>query len=212
MITELTFKNGTTIKWSLEDDGGGSAHYIDFLSAIPTDKKYARCLEWCAGCSAISFSLLDAKIVDEIILMDIYKPALDRAMENAKVNNLNVKYYNYDAVGKIPINEKFDLVVANPPHCPDDFWMDKCEGWEHRHRITCDLDWKIHTEFYANITKYLNNFASIYISQTCEYEQLTKLAKKAGLVLVETLPAKTLSIDTKTNAIIKHYKYEEKIY
>ena len=87
----------------------------DFLNAVGDTKKYNKCLEWCAGLSAISFSLLDKNIIDKSVLMDIYEPALLTAIDNANNNKLQdrVTHYVCDNVNKIPKHEKFDLVI-NP--------------------------------------------------------------------------------------------------
>jgi methylase of polypeptide subunit release factors len=214
-MDQLTFKNGTHIKWNQGDDGGGSAQYVDFIDAVGTGKKYNKGLEWCAGLSAIAFSLLDAEICDKITLMDIYEPALIKAKENAEKNNIGdrVNYYVLGNIGDLPIDEKFDLVVANPPHCEEDDWMDKNNNsYDDCHRITIDLGWNLHKEFYANITKHLNPGADVYISQVTRSAILEKYQADSGLVLVEEIPAKFLSADSKTDAFITHFKYEEKVY
>lgn len=124
-MDKLTFKNGIHIEWNHGDDGGGSVQYADFINAIGSQKTYNKCLEWCAGLSAITYSLFDEKIINEAVLMDIHEPALQQAMLNAKNNNLldKIKYYVCDEVKKLPSTEKFDLVVGNPPHSMHGFWL-----------------------------------------------------------------------------------------
>jgi methylase of polypeptide subunit release factors len=209
-MESITFKNGTRINWTRGDDGGGSTHYVDFINAINHGKKYNKGLEWCAGLSAIAFSLVDAGICDNFTLMDIYEPALVTAKENAERNNIGhkISYHVLGKIGDLPDNEKFDLVVANPPHCKEDYWMVKNDSYDMEHRLTIDLDWNIHKEFYTNISKYLNPGADVYITQVLEYPQLDEFKATSGLVFVEEFSAKLLSADSKTEAFIAHYKYE----
>ena len=212
----LIFANGTRISWDRFDDGGGSAHYPDFLNAVGDNKQYTKCLEWCAGLSAISFALLDKNIVDKCVLMDIYEPALLTAIDNANNNDLQdrVSYYACDNVNKIPKHEKFDLIIANPPHSPTDSWLTgkTDEEFMHSYRITIDPNWKIHKEFYENIINYLEPDGDLFISEIWEYPELRDMAIKAGLKLVETISAPNLSKDSKTTAYICHYRYEKEIY
>jgi len=210
MTTDLTFQNGIHIEWHNGDDGGGSVHYVDFLKAIGNDKKYNKGLEWCAGSSAIAFSLIDNKVCDNFVLMDIYEPALKRAKHNAKLNNIDekIQYYVCDKISLLPSYEKFDLVVANPPHCPEDHWIPDSPDQSSSYRITIDLDWHLHKEFYQNIVQYLHPNADIYISQIMEHADIDEYIKNSGLVIVNEIPAKYLSIDSKTQAFIRHLRYE----
>lgn len=213
-MESLTFENGTHINWNRGDDGGGSTHYVDFLNAITHGKKYNKGLEWCAGLSAIAFSLIDADICDHFTLMDIYEPALITAKENAEKNNIGhkISYHVLGKVGDLPDSEKFDLIVANPPHCVTGDWIDKTlttqPEFDDIYRLTIDKDWELHKEFYANISKHLNPGADVYITQVLEYSVLEEFKATSGLVFVEKFPAKLLGTDSKTEAFIVRYKYE----
>lgn len=213
MTKQLTFKNGISIEWNHGDDGGGSTQYVDFLNAISDGKKYKKGLEWCAGLSAIAFSLLDANICENFTLMDIYEPALQQAKENAEINKIydKVNYYVCDQINTLPNSEKFDLVVANPPHCIDDDWIPKI-SYETIYRLTVDLDWQLHKEFYENITNYLNPNADVYISHVIRHTLLDEYITNSGLTFIKEVPAKQLSIDSNTDAFITHYRYETEVH
>ena len=220
MSLNLTFKNNINITWNHGDDGGGSTHYVDFLNAIGTEKKYNNCLEWCAGLSAVAFSLLDADIAENIVLMDLYEPALIKAQENAKNNKLvdKVSVRVCDRVESLPLTDKFDLVVSNPPHDDNGSWIDECNPNLSKDekdtviRLTIDKDWNLHKEFFKNITKYLNPNAELYISETNSHGFIIDWAKEVGLNLIEVFSAPALAKDTKTNAVILHFRYETKIH
>jgi methylase of polypeptide subunit release factors len=216
MEGSLTFNNGIHIEWNPGDDGGGSRHYVDFLNAIGKEKKYNNCLEWCAGLSAIAFSLLDANITEKIVLMDIYEPALLQAQENAKNNNIidNVSIRLCDKISSLPLTDKFDLVVSNPPHSVSDHWIEELfshadqYGKDLIYRLTIDKDWELHKEFFKNITKYLSQNADLYISEVNETSWFVDWAKEVGLNLIEIFTSPILSTDSRTTAIIYHFRYE----
>lgn len=217
-MNNLTFKNGTYIEWGVGDDGGGSTQYTDFLTAIPSGNTYRSCLEWCAGLSAISFSLLDAQIIENCVLMDIYEPALLTAVENAKKNGIEnkVKYYVCDEIQKLPITEKFDLVVSNPPHCFNDLWMDeKGDLTEivglHR-RLVLDKEGKLHNEFFSNITRYLNKNADIFLSETAAHDFLIDIARENGLTYINSVSAPALADKSNSQSVIMRFKYETEIH
>ena len=212
---KLTFTNGISIEWGVADDGGGSQQYLDFLEVVPTSKKYIKCLEWCAGLSSISFSLLDRKNVEECVLMDIFEEALINAKKNAVSNNISSKinYYVCDEIKKIPKTEKFDLVVANPPHASSSLWHDpsdnvlkEIEG--HHRRLVVDKDWTIHREFFENIPLYLLPGADLYISEVDFHYPLLEMAEKNNLKFVTAYPAKELAKVSNPTALIMHFKYE----
>ena len=47
---------------------------------------------------------------------DISEKAIEIAQKNANSNNVNVKFYLGDLFESINVNEKFDLIVSNPPY------------------------------------------------------------------------------------------------
>jgi len=220
----LTFENGTHISWEMGDDGGGAsnAHYVDFLNAIGKEKKYNNCLEWCAGLSAVAFSVLDANIAEKAVLMDFYEPALVRAQENAHKNNMGdrVSIRVCNKISMLPETDKFDLVVANPPQTDKDQWLNW--NWTYKHlsqeqkdimyRVCVDKDWESHKEFFKNITKYLTPNADIYISAMYVVDVILDSAKEGGLTLIELIPHPALGIKSKTKAVIYHFRYETEIY
>jgi methylase of polypeptide subunit release factors len=220
MIPTLTFKNGTVLNWNPGDDGGGSTHYVDFLNAIGTEKKYNNCLEWCAGLSAVAFSLLDADIAENVVLMDLYEPALKQAQKNAEINKLaeRVSTRISSRISQLPLTDKFDLVVSNPPHDADGSWIDECNPNITKDekdciiRLTIDDNWNLHKEFFKNITNYLNPNADVYISETGKHNFIIEWAEEVGLKLVKVVPAIALAKDTKSNAVVLHFRYETKIY
>ena len=78
-------------------------------------------LDLCTGSGAIAVST--AKYIDksQITATDISKEALEIAKKNAKKNNVEnqIKFLQSDLFKNIP-NEKYDIIVSNPPYIKRD--------------------------------------------------------------------------------------------
>ena len=70
-----------------------------------------------SGCIAIT---LKKKLRDKIDMsaVDISKAALEVAQLNAKENDVQIKFYHGDMLD--PLDEKFDLIISNPPYIRKD--------------------------------------------------------------------------------------------
>lgn len=212
-MERLTFTNGTIIEWEHGLDGGGSTQFQDILDILlPYKKVYKRGLEWCAGLGAIGFSILDANLCEHMTFMDKYEPFKECIESSAIKNNLTdkVKTICTDAIFKLPENMKFELVVANPPHCYENFLNSFNDP--HLPRLLYDEKWKIHKEFFANIKNYLIPESDIFLSQVNEHAEHIQLAIDNGFKYQGSYPAKVLGTQSQTPAVVMHYKYEEKVY
>jgi release factor glutamine methyltransferase len=71
-----------------------------------------------SGCIALAMaSQFDSTRVTGV---DISKPAVERAKQNAELNAIsNAEFYKYDIMSSVP-QKKFDLIVSNPPYIPAD--------------------------------------------------------------------------------------------
>ena len=125
------------ISYHSTEDGGGTWFGQEYVTELQRyNRRFGRCLEWCSGPGFIGFALLAHGICDDLILMDHHR---DR-----------VQFYNLDRVSAFPDHERFDLVVANPPHYL------VCPGDDNYQRIAVDPDWQAHEEFYGHIGNHLN--------------------------------------------------------
>lgn len=73
-------------------------------------------LDLCTGSGAIIISLLKNNKKLKGTGVDISKDALDLAKENAKLNNVEVNFINEDILKGINLNEKYDVLISNPPY------------------------------------------------------------------------------------------------
>lgn len=70
-----------------------------------------------SGCIAITLKKkLGSKI--KMSAVDISKAAIEVAEENARENNVKIKFYHGDMLE--PLDEKYDLVISNPPYIRKD--------------------------------------------------------------------------------------------
>lgn len=163
------FSTGTTginVFYTPDLDGGGSwfgQEYIEIIKKRYPARKFQHCLEWCSGPGFIGYSLLDHEICDTLGLMDVHAPAIEWAEETANhVPNRcreRVSTWTTGDISAIPASEKFDLVVANPPHFP--FGV----GDANSNRINADDGWKIHENFFTHIGQYLADDGIILLQE-----------------------------------------------
>lgn len=152
-------------------DGDGRSMASEFVEMIK--HKYAHrlpfecCYEWCSGPGFIGFAMLAENICKRLVLADINPEAVLLAKQTVRKNNLEarVSVYESDNLKAIPENEKFDLVVSNPPNY-------YCINPLHPSYSTFlgdvrpnDPEWRIHRDFYQNISNYLNNEAVLCIEE-----------------------------------------------
>jgi hypothetical protein len=142
---------GIRVHYKRHLDGGGSyfgQDFIPFLTgrAMPKQK---RAFEWCAGPGFIGFSLLGHGLCETLCLADINGAAVAACRRTIDDNKLadRVAVYESDNLKNIPGSERWNLVVANPPHF-DDF------DFEYELRAH-DPGWRIHREFLASVGPFL---------------------------------------------------------
>ena len=195
--------DGIKINFPTHIDGGGS----DLLDELQTfiDKtgkeKYHCALDWCAGYGPFGFNLLAKKKVDKAVFTDIYDVATETVSNNAKENNLEDKVVTIttDKISTISLDEKFDLVVANPPHCNSDAHVSD----SNTARIIVDQNFAAHREFYSNIRRFLTDDADIYITAGTNSPTFVHWAKQGGLKYMGFSPSSILR-----DGGIYHFKVE----
>jgi len=123
--------------------------------------KVGRAYEFCAGPGFIGFSLLAAGLCDSLCLSDVNPEAVELAMETVRRNRLQdrVSVYRSADLDAVPADERWDLVVANPPHFRDRY----ANSLRHH-----DPDWRCHASFYARVAGYLNPGASLLVLENYE--------------------------------------------
>lgn len=217
-MADRTFDLSNNFRVLYEDglDGGGINQLPDFISAITNHGKdrYAKGLEWCAGFGVLGFYFLHTNRCQHMSFNDCHAPAT--RWLNATVDHNNIKdrasVYLSDTISAIPSDVKWDLVLANPPHCFDRQSVEHFEKMldgpqkDDVIRLTCDEDLVVHRDFFNSIRSHLEPGADIFMSEVSHFDEVEQLAREAGLEVVSRYAAPRLSIDCSGNAMILHFK------
>ena len=127
-------------------------------------------LDICCGVGIVGltiFSKLKEKaIIKEIVFADINIFNLNSLQRTLKINNLEhflgktIRYYLSNALINIPNNEKFDIIVSNPPH-----YLGAEESktlLSPRELGTYDIGWSFHDSFYKHCHNYLAEHGEVW--------------------------------------------------
>ena len=141
---------GIEVQYERHLDGGGATFgqgFIPFLQSRGMPRQQ-RVFEWCAGPGFIGFSLLAHGLCNTLCLADINPEAVEACRRTIALNGIGdkVAVYLSDNLKDIPKEERWDLVVSNPPH-----FVDQYVGNIRGH----DPDWRIHREFLGSIGTFL---------------------------------------------------------
>ena len=159
-IFNTTGNHKINVYYKIELDGGGTTFGQDYLPVLANKypgRMFNRAYEWCSGPGFIGFSLLSHGVCKTLCLSDLYDPSITAAevtinYEPNVCNKLVTTYLCKD-IGLIPKHEKFDLVVANPPHFNDFNGIPQNDYTGIR--ISKDINWRAHTNFFNNIKQHL---------------------------------------------------------
>lgn len=188
-------------------NGGGVVQRDFFVKkAQSTGKKYKRGFEWCAGMGIIGYDLLAKDYCEHIVFNDKFPLAIENCLQNSRNNNIDnlVTGYIGNSISVIPKSEKWDLVVANPPHAAgregwekivrESFADSNEEPWTHEvfdnwARLIIDEDWEAHIDFFKNLKDYLLPDADIFISENGKYDFLEKLfCEDFNIISMDSFP------------------------
>jgi len=163
MQFELPGCPGFYVSYNSDEDGGGTWFGQEYVTVIRNryPGRFKRCLEWCSGPGFIGFALLAHDLCEHIVLMDQHLPLTESVKETIDRNQVEsqVTFYCCDRIEQLPEHEKFDLIVANPPHYLE------CPGDANYQRIAVDPDWSAHREFYNHIRQHMNPDAVILLQE-----------------------------------------------
>lgn len=154
MIWETTGARKIRVHHDSNMDGGGTWFGVEYSDIMRSryQRGFSRCLEWCSGPGFIGFDLLDHGICTELVLMDRYAPAIEISIPATVADNHleSARAYLGHSLGALPDHERFDLVVANPPHYLE------CPGDANYQRLAVDPDWQAHQDFFKHIGQHLD--------------------------------------------------------
>lgn len=142
-----------TVFYHSDQDGGGTWFGQEYVSVIAQryGRRFRHCLEWCAGPGFIGFALMAHHLCDRLCLVDSHLPLGDSIRATTQHNHCEqaVSFWCTDSLSVLPESDKFDLIVANPPHYL------RCPGDANYQRLAVDPDWQAHRDFYRHVARYL---------------------------------------------------------
>lgn len=158
------------------------------LKELFPDRKFERALDWCAGAGFIGFSLLGGGLVNSLVLMDAYAPAVAACEKTiAGLDSTAATAVLASSIGELD-DQEFDLVVGNPPwfFTKNMMALESLTNDPGRLRKTLDHAGLIHNEFFANIGSRLAPNGVIIIAES--------MATGAPLLFKEVIEANGLEI------------------
>jgi 16S rRNA G966 N2-methylase RsmD len=178
--------HGLELAWRPELSGGGRGFGQDFIPLVGhLFGRVGRLLEFCAGPGYIGFSLLAHQLCDHLVLSDVNPRAIEVLRDTVRMNELEkqVTIYESDGLAGIPSHERWDLVVANPPHFATQFG-------KHPNLITDDPEWRLHRDFYGQVGDFLAPGGSVLMQENSEGsspEDFLPMIADSGLSHVRTI-------------------------
>ena len=85
-------------------------------SELRTQNSELNIIDIGTGSGCIAISLAKKLKNNKVLALDISKDALKIAQKNAELNAVNVRFVNEDILTSKTINQKFDIIVSNPPY------------------------------------------------------------------------------------------------
>lgn len=179
---------GYTYTTTGHTDGGGLVgweYMLDAIKLMCPNKRWRRAMDFGAGDGVLGMALIANDIVDEVVFVERYQPAIDNCELNLKQNNL----YGHSVVKCDGVEHLdaglFDFIISNPParrtitlqQLQKDEWISTTKGVTNYkeklqeynsfrpHRMF-DWDWAVHKTFYSNIHKHLQPGADLFILES----------------------------------------------
>lgn len=150
--------------------------------------KEVKILDIGTGSGAIAITL-KKNLKAKIDAIDISKKALKVAKENAKENNVDIKFYKSDIFSKV--KEKYDVIISNPPYIS---YNEQIEDIVKNNEPNIALFAENNgLEFYQRILKDVKNY--INEKALITFEIGNKQAKEISKIVKEYFPNSKIKIE-----------------
>lgn len=131
-----------------------------------------RVLDLCTGTGCILLSLAKLCSLTRAVGTDISAEAIKTAKRNAERLEAKAEFYCGDLFQAVPLEERFDIIVSNPPYIPSAVIATLLpEVREHEPMSALDGDTdglKFYREIIKNANQYLNRQGQIFFEIGCE--------------------------------------------
>lgn len=151
-------------------DGGGTTFGFNAITKPSISdyiQEFSDVLEMCSGPGFIGYTLLKKKKVNRLVLSDINIDLYPSIQETNESNKLqNVEFILSDCFDAISEENKFDVIVSNPPH----FKTMRPDGYRSREEklISLDFDMEFHKKLFDSAHKFLNPNGKIILIENCD--------------------------------------------
>ncbi|MCI0723142.1 MAG: methyltransferase [Acidobacteria bacterium] len=174
--------------------GGGLTFGQDFFRVLLQlgVPRRERIYEFCAGPGYIGYALLAYGFCENLTLADINPVAVAAAQETAKHNGIEsrVNIYCSDCLNQVPVTEKWDLVVGNPPH-----FLSSTDRFPMNLRAH-DPGWSVHRRFYGAVRQFMKPGSLVVLMENVNRSNpgiFREMIWSGGGKLVEAIPSATPS-------------------
>ncbi len=151
-------------------DGGGTTFGFNAITKPIISnyiQEFSDVLEMCSGPGFIGYTLLKKKKANRLVLSDINIDLYPSIQETNESNKLqNVEFILSDCFDAISEENKFDVIVSNPPH----FKTIRPDGYRSREEklISLDFDMEFHKKLFDSAHKFLNPNGKIILIENCD--------------------------------------------
>lgn len=185
MYKTVRYQN-ITVYYLSNLDGGGRTFGQQYVQVVKDRVGRVRhAFEFCAGPGFIGFSLLAHNLCERLTLADINPEAVEACRQTIKKNKLEskVSVYLSDVLDNIPLSERWDLVVGNPPH-----WFCEETALHHKDIRLFDPGFVIHQKFYRDVATFLTPSGVVLLQENGRATQrrdFEPMIENNGLRIVE---------------------------
>lgn len=134
--------------------------------------KELKILDICCGVGIVGLTIFSKfrkdALVKEIIFADINIFNLNSLHKTLRINNIEkllgdkIRSYLSDGLNHIPREEKFDIIISNPPHYFIKDRVKKKKPLSPGRLGTFDAGWEFHKSFYARCHTYLTERGEVW--------------------------------------------------
>ena len=155
--------------------------FLEFLEKISVSDK--KVLELGAGSGLIS--LVIARNGGMAFASDVSTIAINNVRENARRNNLDVQVIQSDLFQNMP-QEKFDLVIVNPPYYPGDPSSESERAWY------CGKNFEYFLILFDQLKNYMhqNSEAYMILSEDCDLAKIEAIALQREMKMLKVYQKK----------------------
>lgn len=149
--------------------------------------KYIKILDMCAGSGCVGLAILSAIPDSYCTFVDIDQNYEEQININANINKIKRERYNViisDLWQSVPEDDKFDIIVCNPPYVPDDRVLDNSvTNFEPKKAIfSADSGLEVIKKFLMSLKPHLFSTSVAYLEfDTGQEDEIKNICKKLNL-------------------------------